>query len=322
MDNVYGGARGGNAAAAARFARKPKLEIRTCTHDYTEFLLSDTDPSVANSLRRAMLSDVPTIAIDLVEIESNTTCLNDEFLAHRLGLIPLLSQRVHELKFPWEDSDENDVVDVEFYLDIRCTSDETMDVTSNDFTLDERFPDIGPVGHPSLIDYSQANINQEEEKGILIVKVRKNQELRLRAIARKGLGKDHAKWNPTATVCFQYMPEITINHALMSTLTPAERDAWIESCPTNIFSYNTAEQKVEVSNIESYTYDNECVVKAEELGKPGLVDVVQRQDCFIFRLEGTGVHPTKDIVFMAIDSLISKLEGVNAALDIERQAFS
>jgi len=51
--------------------------------------ISDTDTSVANTLRRIMISEVPTLAIDMVEFKDNTTCLQDEYIAHRLGMIPL-----------------------------------------------------------------------------------------------------------------------------------------------------------------------------------------------------------------------------------------
>jgi DNA-directed RNA polymerase II subunit RPB3 len=71
--------------------RHPKIQIRKLEDDYAEFILSDTDASVANALRRIMIAEVPTIAIDLVDFENNTSVLNDEFVAHRLGLIPLVS---------------------------------------------------------------------------------------------------------------------------------------------------------------------------------------------------------------------------------------
>lgn len=43
-----------------------------------------------------------------------------------------------------------------------------------------------------------------------------------------GIGKDHAKWQPVATVAMQQIPEITINHDLMATLTGAigGRSVW------------------------------------------------------------------------------------------------
>lgn len=74
-------------------ARRPKLEIKRYSDMHMEFLLSNTDASVANALRRVMIAEIPTIAIDLVEMEMNSTVLNDEFIAHRLGLVPLMSQR-------------------------------------------------------------------------------------------------------------------------------------------------------------------------------------------------------------------------------------
>eukprot|EP00884_Botryococcus_braunii_P011957 jgi/Botrbrau1/20762/Bobra.0696s0001.1 len=129
--------------------RYPRVVIRERSDDYCEFELHNTDASVANSLRRVITAEVPTIAIDLVEIEFNSTVLNDEFIAHRLGLVPLVSTAVRRMTSPFESvGDEDEWTDVEMSLNVKCTSDETMDVTSNDLVLDPEHPEVYPVGMP------------------------------------------------------------------------------------------------------------------------------------------------------------------------------
>jgi len=78
--------------------RFPKVEILHMFPHEIKFILSETDTSVANTLRRIMIAEVPTLAIDLVDFYDNSTVLNDEYIAHRLGLIPIRYQPADSMK--------------------------------------------------------------------------------------------------------------------------------------------------------------------------------------------------------------------------------
>ena len=52
----------------------------------------DSNEALANAIRRSV-SEVKTLAIDEVEIFKNDSALYDEILAHRLGLIPLKTEK-------------------------------------------------------------------------------------------------------------------------------------------------------------------------------------------------------------------------------------
>ena len=70
---------------------EPTVRIRELKKDRVNFVLGNVDLAFANSLRRVVMADIPSVAIDMVEIEINTTVLPDEFIAHRLGMVPLIS---------------------------------------------------------------------------------------------------------------------------------------------------------------------------------------------------------------------------------------
>mmetsp|Transcript_29210 Transcript_29210/g.86482 ORF Transcript_29210/g.86482 Transcript_29210/m.86482 type:complete len:440 (-) Transcript_29210:400-1719(-) len=59
------------------------------SRDELIFEIVGCDASFANALRRVMIQDVPTVAIEKVYIWNNTSIIHDEVLAHRIGLIPL-----------------------------------------------------------------------------------------------------------------------------------------------------------------------------------------------------------------------------------------
>lgn len=120
-------------------SRRLEVKILEMGDELVKFELRGTDRSVANSLRRVMLTEVPTVAIDLVDFEANSSVFNDELIAHRLGLVPLTSHRAAAMCFP-QDCRSCDGAShcpdcsVEFTLDVKCDvrDNRRVKVTSQD----------------------------------------------------------------------------------------------------------------------------------------------------------------------------------------------
>ena len=71
------------------FCKKLRTVVISLNSLDIEFDLVGYDPAMVNALRRILLSDVPTMAIEKVHMYQNTSIMQDEVLAHRLGLLPL-----------------------------------------------------------------------------------------------------------------------------------------------------------------------------------------------------------------------------------------
>ncbi|CAL6299082.1 unnamed protein product [Bathycoccus prasinos] len=274
----------------------PKIIIRDATSDFVKFTLSNTCLSVANAVRRVAIAEVPTVAIDLVEIVENSSVLCDEFIAHRLGLVPLVSDSASDYMLPSEYVGEDEAkINVHLNLAVKCSSDHTLRCHHKSFNLRRRKI------------FTDSDSNKQEPPGVLI-------ELVVKCIARKGIGKDHAKWSPVATAVYKCEPELYLNEELTNKLTDREKLELVNSCPIPILRLNQHTKSLEIERNDSYAYDDECIKKAEEFGKGKIVEIKAKEDTFNFFLEGTGVLRPGRIVLHTFKILLSKLDSIKQIL--------
>lgn len=261
-------------------SRQPEVKIISKSAEHVNFILSNVDLALANSLRRTMIAEIPTLAIDSVEIETNTSVLADEFISHRLGLIPLESYDVDALEYSRDCTCDDYCSRCSVVLSLRAYAgvDSTMNVYSKDLVILSQHDGLR-VGHPVIQD--------EKQNGVLICKLKNGQELNVRCIAKKGISKEHAKWSPCAAIGFEYDPHNKLKHT----------DYWYEE---------SVEEEWPKSKYADYE---------EPPAQDEPFDYTVEPDRFYLDVEAVGSLDSQQCVLRGIDVLQKKIANIIMAVN-------
>ncbi|XP_040577458.1 DNA-directed RNA polymerases I and III subunit RPAC1 [Lepeophtheirus salmonis] len=287
------------------FKKKFKIEVVQKKDKELEFDIIGIDPSLANAYRRIMLSDVPSMAIEKVFIYNNTSIVQDEVLAHRLGLVPI---NANPKLFDWkkdEDGDQGrDTTTLEFELKVRCSKKKDYNSNSSETDPDAMFENHNVYSSyikwiPNGFQTKKMSNVEAVENDILIAKLRPGQELDLKMYAVKGIGRDHAKFSPVCTAFYRLHPEIS----LKSEIRDEAAIRLQESFSPGVIEIN---KKTGVAYIANPRYDmcSRNIMRHEDLKDK--VTLSKIKDHFIFSIESTGALEPEDIFLQSVDILAEK----------------
>lgn len=148
------------------------IEIIDDSGDTLEFELDGVEPAFANALRRTMIGDVPTLAVEEVAISANNSGLFDEIIAHRIGTLP------------WEFDPDQYELPEECDCEEGCSSCEVAMALQVEGEGEVTASDISVPAD----DVDAANPDTK------IVDLKEDGELEAEMVAHLGLGREHAKW--------------------------------------------------------------------------------------------------------------------------------
>jgi DNA-directed RNA polymerase subunit D len=141
------------------------------------FVVRGVTPAFANGVRRAMIADVPTMAIDQLRVIENSSVMFDEQLGLRLGLVPLTT--------PQGEFEVGDTVTL---------------------SLDVEGPQTAYSGDLVSAD----SLVQPADENVPIIDLKEGQRIELEADATLEVGRDHAKHQGGVSVGYRHLQRIEV----------------------------------------------------------------------------------------------------------------
>jgi DNA-directed RNA polymerase subunit D len=242
-----------------------------------KFVLSNVSTSFANGIRRAMIADVPTLAIEYVNLYDNTSVLYDEQLALRLSLIPIIT-------------------DIETYVpqaECDVCGGEGCPACEVSLTLSVEGP--GTVYSRDLI--SSDPMIHPADPNVPIVELKKGQKLVLEALAHMGYGRDSVKWQAGIACGYKNVPRITIENCDACGHCAAE-------CPKNIIHLEGAGAKVAEDDVLKCSLCRLC----EQVCDIHAINIDFDESAFAFTMESDGSYTAKDLALNAANVIKGKAQ--------------
>ena len=269
-----------------------KVELLEKDDKNMRLLIQEVDVPFMNALRRIVISEVPSMAIDEVVILENSSVLQDEIVAHRLGLVPL----------------KTDLESYNLPEDCQCKSEFGCNLCRVTLTLDVETKEGIRTVYSGDLKSENSGIVPVSER-IPIAKLVKEQKIRLEAYAKLGKGKNHAKWQPVSMCAYKYFPKIQIDNKKCDACARC-----VEVCAKKVLV--KSEKKIEIHDLMNCTLCQDCAETCPQ--KPSAIKADWEKNAFIFGLESSGALPPEKIMMEAIKILDGHLKELETQIKVKK----
>jgi DNA-directed RNA polymerase subunit D len=283
----------GTLVSIVRYGVSKQVEIKVLKkdEDNLRLLIRGVNVPYVNALRRIVLSEVPCMAIDEIVMVENSSILQDEIIAHRLGLIPL----------------KTDLDSYNLPEECPCKSEFGCNLCRVTLALDVEAKEGSRTIYSGDLKSESESVVAVSDK-IPIVKLAKEQKIRLEAYARLGKGRAHAKWQPVSMCAYKYLPQIEISKNC------SVCGKCVEMCPKKVLAKTG--NRIEVRDLMACTLCQDCAEACPE--KPRAITVSGEEDAYIFSIESTQALSPERIITEAVKTLDKQLKELESQIKVKK----